>query len=302
MEREFHHWLIENFQPDGDHIEVGLGDDAAVVRFDQPVVITSDTIADGVHFDFGSHSLEQIGHKAIAVSISDIAAMGAKPVAASVDFFLPSSLQIEDLKSLFGAIANTSLKFDCQIIGGDTNRWNGPLVISTTLYGKAIREKNLWRISGGNPGDHILVTGRLGGSILKKHVQFEPRVNIAQFLAQNYDVTAATDITDSLALDLTTLARASGCGFMINGETIPISDSAHELAQSSDRTALDHALYDGEDFELIVCLSHLQWQKLKSDKQFNFELFEIGKLTPHRQFQIEYQEEVSDLEIRGYEH
>ena len=108
VEREFHQWLIENQQTSNDRVLIGLGDDAAAVDFGAATVVTSDSIADQVHFDATIHDLKNIGHKAIAVSLSDIAAMGGRPIALTVDFFLPRDLDFNQLKNLFTSMAATA--------------------------------------------------------------------------------------------------------------------------------------------------------------------------------------------------
>ena len=241
---------------------IGLGDDAAAVDFGAATVITSDSIADQVHFDATIHDLKNIGHKAIAVSLSDIAAMGGRPIALTIDFFLPRDLDFNQLKNLFTSMAATASRFETQIVAGDTNRWDNPLVISTTAMGISARAEDrsgehLWKLSGGKPGDIVCVTGALGGSILGKHLEFEPRVNLAIELAQRCEIHAATDITDSLATDLAAIARASKCGFRLNGGDIPVDNAAAQLSKQDGGSPLEHALFDGEDFELVLCMSCL---------------------------------------------
>ena len=303
MERDFHHWLQQHCPPTGDQIIVGIGDDAAIVDFGGPTVITSDSIADKVHFDSSVHSLKQIGHKAIAVSLSDIAAMGSRPIAASVDLFIPRRLEFEDLKRLFESLASTAKKYHCQIVGGDTNRWDGPLVLSTNVYGvAAVQSGHAWLMSNAKPDDLICVTGPLGGSLLGKHIAFEPRLDLAIRLAENYNISAATDITDSLAIDLKSLATASGCGFVIDAADVPVSDAAREMAKTNGSVPLDHALYDGEDFELILCLSETEFEKIKLDKDFGQPIYRIGTMSHEERFLINRDGSKTKLEIRGYEH
>ena len=307
MEKQFVQWLSEKYRVAGKNIPVGLGDDAAVLKLpDSQIVVSTDSIADGTHFESQKHTLEEIGHKALAVSLSDIAAMGARPVFATVNFTCPAAFELSDVQRLFDAIWQTGQKFDVPIVGGDTNRWDGNLVVSSTVVGAAVAGSggDFWTMSRGNPGDQILVSGALGGSILRKHIGFTPRVEVAAKLASKFSVTAATDITDSLALDLAALATQSGCGFRIVRESLPASEDAHELAQTSKQSPGYHALYDGEDFELILCAESSVAEKILADTELNVRLTRIGELTEEKRFLIMEKEgaEFVPLEIKGFEH
>ena len=305
MEKEFIDWLIESFGESQDAL-IGIGDDAAVFQVDDsPIVVTTDTISDGTHFDSATHSLEAIGHKAIAVSLSDIAAMGARPIAATVNFTSPQRYELPQLQSLFKGMWETAAQYGVKIVGGDTNRWSGGLVVGSTLIGSKYEESigGFWKIAGGRPGDQILVTGVLGGSILRKHIEFSPRLDLAANLATKYQINAATDITDSLTLDLATVAKQSNCGFWIDGDSIPVADDAHELSATTGKEPLEHALYDGEDFELLFCVSNSVADEMLSDPDLRDELCRIGELTQAQEFMIkDTGDQKRDLQIRGFEH
>ena len=305
MEKEFVDWLIRNYSKNQDSIPVGLGDDAAVVRFNsENVVISTDTIADGTHFESSRHRLEMIGHKAIAVSLSDIAAMGAKPVIATVSFVCPPNYRLSHLKSLFEGMWSTAHDHGVAIVGGDTNRWNGKLVVGSTVIGREFEQSvgGFWKMTGGNPGDQIFVSGKLGGSILEKNMLFRPRLHVAKMLATNFVVNAATDITDSLSMDLAALAQQSNCGFCIDAFKIPVAEDASKLSQESKQSPLFHALYDGEDFELIICVSARVAEAISTNRELLKHLTWIGELTAERRFLIKNENGVEPLLIRGFEH
>jgi thiamine-monophosphate kinase len=165
-------------------------------------------------------------------------------------------------------------RFGTSIVGGDTNSWHGPLAISVTLLGEATGRGPVRR-NGAQPGDRLLVTGPLGGSILGKHLTFTPRVIEAQSLHRLVDLHALIDLSDGLAADLFHICAESGCGAVLDAEAIPISESA--LQMNDARTPLQHALADGEDFELLIAVSAEDAQKLMAEQPVaGITLYEIG--------------------------
>ncbi len=307
MEKEFIAWLTEQYPTNDRRVVFGIGDDAAVLNIGQnQLVVTTDSIADGVHFDSSIHNLEQIGWKAIGVNFSDVAAMGAWPLAVTVNFICPRDFRLEDLQQLFGGMKRMADRFETPIVGGDTNRWDGKLVVGATVIGTAVEQPKtgFWKMFGGQPGDWILVSGSLGGSITDQHIAFEPRLELARHLIQNYFIHAATDITDSLAIDLSAIAIKSHCGFRIMEDRIPVSQAALEMAKSGERTPLEHALFDGEDFELIICAPPDVATGILGDDRIGSQLSHIGQLTDGDQFEICAMQNSPPrlLEIRGYVH
>ena len=314
MERAFIEWLRTRQNADSDgSIAVGIGDDAAVVRCSSPEdsnadwVVTTDAIADGTHFDTSRDSLEQIGRKAMAVNLSDLAAMAAIPRFALVTFQLPRSFDLADCRRLYQAIEQTATPFGCRLVGGDTNRWDGALVISIVALGTPSPgpdgQPRVCRLNGGQPDDVVFVSGQLGASILGRHFTFTPRIELARRLNRRYQLTALTDISDSLALDLAQLASASAVGFEIEALQIPISPAAIEQATERGSSPLDAALYDGEDFELLVCVPPDQADSVEADVDLGTRLSRLGRLTANREYRIIDREGTSHaLEIRGYEH
>ena len=198
MEHQFHNWLRS--QPHGAasvtnvSINTGIGDDAAVIDFaSQPLIVTTDAIAEGTHFwipkresDQGPSrvaAFERIGRKALAVSLSDIAAMGARPVAATLNFQCPKTLTLEDLQALYNGTSRLATEYGLAIVGGDTNTWQDGLVVSSTVFGTRSPEQTGWSLNGAKPGDVIYVSGEFGGSIHGRHFDFEPRLALASCLA-----------------------------------------------------------------------------------------------------------------------
>lgn len=300
MESELIRWLASEFNPPR-HALTGIGDDAAVLPVGNgELVVTCDTICDGVHFRIDQHSPEQIGRKALAVNLSDLAAMGATPLAATVSLVLPRQLTLEYVKRLYAGMRPLADQFQCDICGGDTNVWDGPLVLSVSAFGSS-PPGGTWHFSTARAGDRILVTGQFGGSILGKHLSFQPHCAFAAAWRESGLVRACTDVTDSLGLDLAKMATASGVGFVLRSECIPLAPAANKLAQRDSLTALDHALRDGEDFELIVAASPASAARLLAESR-DIPLADIGEFTGEPEFRLISGERVQLFEPIGYRH
>lgn len=304
MECEFIDWLREQLTT-GDALRVGVGDDAAVVRWRQnrDLVVTTDLLIDRVHFDLSTGvDARRVGRKALAVNLSDLAAMAAQPVGAVISLALPRTDGLALAKSLYEGLIPLARQFNCLIVGGDTNSHDGPPVISVTAFGQPMGGQ-VWTRSGAKPGDHLLVTGRLGGSLLGRHLDFEPRVNEARALASSYSIHAAMDVSDGLAMDLARLVKESHCGAILREAELPIAEAAYEAAQTSGRTAVGHALSDGEDFELLMAVPPATAARLIAEQPLDIEITDIGVITAERTRTIIGADgQVHSLESRGYEH
>ena len=308
LEHELLAWLRENLPTSGRHL-VGLGDDAAVLAgFDSSdVVVTTDMLTDGVDFLLEQVDPSQVGHKALGVNLSDLAAMAAEPVAAFVSLVLPRQgcqklSPLELAIQLYRGMLPLAESVAVEIAGGDTNTWDGPLAISITAIGKTISPGPLTR-SGGQAGDQLLVTGTLGGSILGRHLQVEPRVREALQLHSQYELHAAIDVSDGLALDAARLAEASQLGVILDLDTIPISDAAQQLAQRDGQSALEHALGDGEDFELVFAVPPQQATQILSQQPLEVPIARIGQLIETRGlWQATAGGKRKPLTAHGYQH
>ena len=277
MEAEFLSILRARL-PQGKRQLLGLGDDAAVLDWatSDRCVVTTDLLAAGVHF-VDDEQLNRVGYKALAVNLSDLAAMAARPIAAFVSLLLPVGFSKTDLCELYDGMSRLAAEFDVAIAGGDTNAWDGGLVISVVAVGDCPFGP-AWTRSGGQVGDAVVITGQLGGSIEGHHLDFRPRLSESESIARAHGVHAAIDVSDGLLLDLSRLAFESGCGAKIDLETIPISSAAHTLAERTGRSALDHALGDGEDFELLLCLNKTDAAKLCRNPPTDVTITELGEL------------------------
>lgn len=239
---------------------VGPGDDCAVLSpFSRSVLVTTDMLMDGTDFHLHEIGARAAGRKAMAANLSDIAAMAGVPVAAVASVALPTGSATgrstrEIAEELFVGFRDMANQFAVTIAGGDTNSWNGPLVISITVLGETTQRRPVLR-SGAHPGDWVFVTGTLGGSILGHHLDFTPRVREALQLHECVPLHAMIDISDGLAADLNHILEESRCGAVIDADAIPISPAAHTLSQRTGKTPREHALGDGEDFELLLTVS-----------------------------------------------
>jgi thiamine-monophosphate kinase len=163
----------------------------------------------------GRHEPAAIGRKSLAVNLSDLAAMGARPVACFVSVAVPRQGGGELARAVYEGIFELARQFDTALAGGDTNSWDGKLVINVTAVGHVAAGKS-WRRSGARAGDQILVTADFGGSILGKHFDFTPRVAEASWLADHARIEAAIDVSDGLTLDLSRICQESGCGAVLD--------------------------------------------------------------------------------------
>jgi thiamine-monophosphate kinase len=242
---------------------LGIGDDMAMVAAGGggTVLIGSDMLMDGVHFDTAVHALDQIGRKAIACSLSDCAAMAVEPVAATVSVAWPEGGTLDDPKKLFEGMWSMAREFNCAIVGGDTTSWKHPLAIDVAMIATEYPDQHPVQRSGALVGDTLYVTGPLGGSRLGRHMSFTPRVAEARSLAatMGQHLHAMMDISDGLSLDLHRLCEASGVGAELIEDLLEavISDDARASAaesESAGTSPLDHTLNDGEDFELLLAV------------------------------------------------
>lgn len=305
MEAEFVAWLRRRL-PRHEQLTLGIGDDAALVRLRErgDLLVSTDMLMDTVDFHLDRVDPRRVGRKALAVNLSDIAAMAGRPLAAVVSVALPRAAGLPMAQALCEGFLPLAERYHLAIAGGDTNSWDGPLVISVTILGEPTKRGALTR-GGAKPGDAILVTGSFGGSILGRHFDFNPRVEEALVLRELYELHAGIDVSDGLSLDLSRLATASGCGAMLDTASVPISEAAHELARrdGTELKALDHALSDGEDFELILAVPPAVARKMLADQPLPVRLTEIGRFVAEPGlWQVDAAGERRPLAARGFLH
>lgn len=294
-------WFARRSKLNATDFPIGIGDDMAQIQLGDrtSVLVTTDMLLEGVHFDLRLATLEQVGYKAMAVSLSDCAAMATAPVAAVVCVALPKEFGQDQLKQLHSGITRAGEKFGCALVGGDITCWKDAqrLVIASTILSRPAGNQPIKR-SGAKVGDSICVTGSLGGAVYQKHLDFEPRVKEAMEIAQMVTVNSMIDISDGLSSDLNRICRQSRVGALIEAQRIPLSAQAKKK-----QDPLSSALNDGEDFELLFTLSEKQCHRLLDLWKSAVPITRIGTITDTGKMQIKAADgHVSDLQAKGYEH
>jgi thiamine-monophosphate kinase len=255
---------------------------------------------DGIDFDLARVEARRVGRKALAVNLSDLAAMAARPLAIVAAVVLPRSGGRELARQLFEGMLPLAERYQVAIAGGDTNSWDGPLAISITAIGEVTEHGPLLR-SGARAGDRIVVTGRFGGSLLGHHFDFEPRIHEALRLKADYPLHAGIDVSDGLSRDLAHICEESRVGAIVDVESVPISPAAFQMDDG--RTPLEHALGDGEDFELVLAVPPEAARELIDSQPIGVQLTDIGEFTAELGLrQRDGAGVVRPLEPRGYEH
>jgi thiamine-monophosphate kinase len=300
----------------GQGVVLGIGDDCAALRFSPgaEVLVTTDMLMDGRHFRLEEAGAQAVGYKALAVNLSDIAAMAGLPVAAVVAVALPRLKAVEIAQGLFEGMRPLIDRFGLALVGGDTNAWDGPLVVSVTVLGEAVPPGPVKR-SGAKPGDAILVTGPLGGSLLGRHMRPEPRLAEALALHRSAPLHALIDISDGLASDLGhTLEESGGLGAILDADAIPIHADSLTMSQHDGRSPLDHALHDGEDFELCVVVDRTDAERLVATPPHispgspetqgrNARLYRVGEITVEPGLRLRQADgTLVPIEAKGFDH
>jgi len=299
-----------------------LSDDAALISLgEQYLVVTSDMLLKSTHFP-DEMSNDQIGKKVVTVNVSDLAAMGAKPIGIIISMGLPRNMLLDEFEEMIDGILDNCLEYGMNLIGGDTNEAH-ELTLCGTCLG-IVQKENVLMKDGAQPGDIVAVTGSLGlaaagfevlfnrskfkdlNSKYKEHVikhALNPKARVEEgiLLAKSGSVTSATDITDGLVSEIDELINASsfGIGITIYEEKIPISKGALEVASKSNKDPLEFALYYGEDFELLLTVKKDIFEQIKKE----IPLYKIGTVTSSGKIEILYKDGTKNtLKPRGYEH
>jgi thiamine-monophosphate kinase len=281
------------------YVIVGIGDDAAVVEPDRNAleVLTTDCQVEGVHFDQAFVAAADIGHKALAVNLSDVAAMGAAPRIALLSLVLPPEWPVANVDALLDGMLSLAGRARTSIVGGNISRSPGPLIVDVTVAGSVHRRRVLTR-AGARAGDELYVTGRLGGSAaglrmlsaaaasplrrdelatdkcVMRYLRPEPRTRFGVMLGRNRAASACVDLSDGLADGVRQIGEASGLGAIVDVESLPVERGA----------TLRDALAGGEDYELLFAISSRMRSRLKSVQRLvkGLEVTRIGRLTSER--------------------
>lgn len=294
-------WFRQQRELSPADIPIGIGDDMAQIALggSDSVLITTDMLLDGTHFEAGIAGLKRVGYKSMAASLSDCAAMATIPLAAVVAVGVPHGFSERELKELHSGIVSAADRYHCPLVGGDITSWQGAgrLVVCVSMLSKP-GEKPPVRRNGARAGDVICVTGSLGGSGLRKHLDFEPRVREAMEMTRIADLHAMMDLSDGLSTDLNRICTQSGVGATIEASALPISEDAKVRVDP-----LAAALNEGEDFELLFTLSRDQWDRLRTLWRDPLPITAIGRVTESGRMEIRMPNgQVVDLKPGGYEH
>lgn len=269
---------------------VGLGDDAAVVapERNERLVVTTDAVVEGVHFSRPAFSPADIGHKALAVNLSDLAAMGAEPRWSLLSLVLPGSALVADVEALVDGYVALARRYGVAVVGGNITRTDGPLVVDVTAGG-AVRPRRWLTRAGARPGDHVYISGAIGGALaglemlqarhgrepfdfaqggpgdgrretlpdaacIARQLRPEPRVRLGLAMARGRAARAAMDLSDGLADALRQVAAASGCGVRIDAAALPIEPGAVAWWMARGADPVMAAVAGGEDYELLFAV------------------------------------------------
>ena len=283
-------------------IPLGIGDDTAVLAGTgaESILCAVDVLLEGTHFTRSQATAREIGHKALAVNLSDIAAMSGRPTAALVGLVLNRSLGADFAKELLSGLHDLAKEFDVAVVGGDTNIWDGPIVVSVSVLGEATPQGAVRR-NGARAGDWIMATGSFGGSLAGKHLRFQPRVREALALHQQAALHAMIDVSDGLAADLSHILTESGVGAVIDADAVPVSDAARSM--SDGRSPLEHALSDGEDFELLFTVTPTDGENLLDHPPIDLPITCIGVIVDQAGCQIhDSKGNMTSLPPLGWQH
>jgi thiamine-monophosphate kinase len=262
--------LTAGWPKKGKGLEVGTGDDCAVLRMGgRAMLFKTDCVVENVHFRPDT-SPAQIGRKALARALSDIAAMGGTPLAAVITLGLPARESPSRLASIYRGLEVTARRYGVLLVGGETTR-AAQLFLNVALLGECADGPPILR-SGARAGDLLFVTGRLGATQARKHLVFEPRLTEGGWLSRHCVATAMMDLSDGLGADLPRLAEASGLAYDLDEKAIPRRTGA----------SLAAALNDGEDYELLFTAAPAKAVWLKKKWPFATPLHCIGSMRKGR--------------------
>ncbi len=298
-------WIRSQTQAPGETLILGPGDDACLLNVgpDARVALTTDMLLEGTHFDLEAVTPAEVGWKSIGAGLSDIAAMGMQPLTCVVAVGLSEPYEKTFAEELYRGMKTLADTFGVSIAGGDVTSWDeSRTIVCVTVLGKCAGSEPVLR-SGAESDDVIVVTGELGGSRLGRHVRFIPRVTEAMAIAREFSPHAMIDISDGLSSDLAHICVESGVGALVEESRIPISAYAGEASNRDGRPALDHALNDGEDFELLFTMTEADAKRLIVGAPFETRLTVVGRIIEGDELLIRSAEgEERTLEPEGYEH
>jgi thiamine-monophosphate kinase len=317
--------LTANLAPVDPSVVVGIGDDAAVLQYEKgwQIVTTTDMLVEGVHFRSDTIDDRSLGWKSVAVSISDIAAMGGRPRHVLLSLAIPPATPVERLDELYAGIDEVCRAFHCHVVGGDVVKTDGPLAISVTLLGEVESGRALLR-SGARPGDLVFVTGTIGGSaagfhciekgrgllpaqeeeaLLRFHQRPQPQVRAGRWLLRSGSCTSANDVSDGLSSECNEIAKNSGVRLVLEAERIPLHPAVVRYAKRCGQDPLDWALFGGEDFQLVGTIRAEQAEELLAlSAKEEVPLTIIGRVEAGAGVGLRRSGHVQELTPKGFNH
>ncbi|KMJ56694.1 thiamine monophosphate kinase [Bacillus sp. LL01] len=314
--------FIKDIQPDRLFHEqkvVGIGDDAAIISLEEGYekIVCVDTMVEDVHFTRQTMTPFDIGFKALAANISDVAAMGGYPMYYLVSITIPKSWKPEELKAIYDGMKQIGDQYEMDLIGGDTTSGK-MMVLSVFVIGKVENGKRLLR-SNANDGDVVFVSGTLGDAaggldillhnqsgsmnhpaLIQQHQQPRPQVTLGRILSR-FDRVSLNDVSDGLASELLEIAEASRVDITVNKETIPISTDVKDY---NSENAFNWAMTGGEDFELVGSIPEVDWSSLQEECLLSgISITRIGTVhTGTGQVFLKTNESIQTLKKEGYNH
>jgi thiamine-monophosphate kinase len=306
---------------------LGIGDDTAVIQIspDKWLLATCDIQIEDIHFRLKHITPYQLGRRAIAVNLSDIASMGGKPTYALVSMGLPSNTGVEQFDEIFRGMGEEMGKYSAFIVGGNLAHSSEKLVLDVFLLGEVSPENILLR-NGAQPGDRIFVTGQLGASaagyhvlekfgkdhpeeysdLVRAHLQPTARIQTGQMIAQSGYATAMIDLSDGIASDLRHICDVSGVGAEISEKDILLPDKLGDVAAMVSKTKLEFALHGGEDYELLFTMKADTLPEIirKISTEIKTEMVEVGRIVPAEQgyHLVDSKGERAPLQPKGWDH
>jgi thiamine-monophosphate kinase len=297
--------IRRRFASAGPYLAAGIGDDAAVLKSaihhksGKDLLWTTDVLVEGVDFELAYCPLHQIGYKALAANLSDIAAMGGIPRFFLVALGLSRDLTVRQLDLLYEGMMDLAHEFEVKLSGGDISAVQGPIFIAMTVLGETERGRALMR-SGAKPGDQIFVSGTLGDAaaglevaklglrmstsrllLLQRQFYPVPRVKEGRLLSMRHLVSAMIDLSDGLASDLRRVCEESNVGAVVEADAVPMSPLLIQYTRQKRGNPLDYALKGGEDFELLLTVPQAKINPLiRLMKEKRLRLTQIGQILP----------------------
>jgi thiamine-monophosphate kinase len=289
-------------------VVVGPGDDAAVIKAERGAlqVLTTDALVEGVHFDHRFVPPDAIGHRALAVNLSDLAAMGATPRAVLLSLVLPDALDVAVVDGMLDGLLALAATHGVSVIGGNISRSPGPLVLDVTACG-AVKPRRVLRRAGARPGDGVYVTGTIGDALVgleclrdsrdqcagfapqvDRYLRPEPRVRMGMLLGRNRAATACMDLSDGLADAIRQVAAASQVGIAIDAAALPIADEVRRWHTEKNADLTAAVLQGGDDYELLFTARSSRAGRLRDVKRHcgNLPMTKIGEVTRDRRLTV----------------